>query len=134
MQPSATTLVESNPTGKTLRILYVDDVIELRELMQLMLSQDGHSVEPAINGVQALKKLAENPGVFDVVITDHHMPKMDGLELVRRLRALEFPGRIMVFSSELSPSIADGYADLRVDHFLTKPVSPAVLREKLAAF
>jgi len=56
-----------------------------------------------------------------VVITDHHMPKMDGLELVRRLRQMEFPGRIMVFSSELSEEICAEYADLRVDPLLTSP-------------
>lgn len=134
MSQSATPFVESGPQAKTLRILYVDDVIELRELMKMILSQDGHAVESAVNGLQALKRLAEDPVAFDVVITDHHMPKMDGLELVRRLRQLEFPGKIMVFSSELSPSIADQYADLRVDHFLTKPVSPSGLREKLAGF
>jgi two-component system chemotaxis response regulator CheY len=134
MSQPATSAVESRPQAKALRILYVDDVVELRELMKLMLSQDGHTVESAVHGVEALTRLAEDAGAFDVVITDHHMPRMDGLELVRRLRQLKFPGRIMIFSSELSPSIADEYADLRVDHFLTKPVSPSVLREKLAEF
>ncbi len=134
MSQSTPTPAEAPAQRKTLRILYVDDVLELRELLKLMLSQDGHAVESAANGLLALKRLAEDPVSFDLVITDHHMPKMDGLKLVRRLRELEFPGRIMVFSSELSPSITEEYANLQVDEVLNKPVSPAVLRAKLARF
>jgi two-component system chemotaxis response regulator CheY len=134
MQQSAITPSVSTPAGRMLRILYADDVLELRELLQMILGLQGHTVESAANGHMALKLLAENPSGFDVVITDHHMPKMDGLELVRRLRQLAFSGRIMVFSSELSEEISAQYAGLRVDSLLNKPVSPAVLREKLAQF
>lgn len=134
MPQTVTTQAEARPKGKALRILYADDVLELRELLKMILAQNGHTVESAVNGLEALDKISQNPAAFDLVITDHHMPRMDGLELVRRLRQMKFPGRIMVFSSELSPAIADAYLNLEVDHLLTKPINPSVLREKIAAF
>jgi DNA-binding NarL/FixJ family response regulator len=56
------------------------------------------------------------------------MPNMNGLELVTRLREQAFPGRIMVFSSELSTAVAKEYELLKVDRILYKPVYPSILR------
>src|SRR4051794_39441053 len=87
---------------KHLRVLYADDVRELREIMRLSLSRDGHGIECVEDGAQALQRVMADPG-FDLVITDHHMPFMNGPELVQNLRGLSYNGKIMVFSSELSP-------------------------------
>jgi two-component system chemotaxis response regulator CheY len=48
---------------------------------------------------------------------------------VRALRAINYPGRIMVFSSELSPAVAEDYRRNRVDRILYKPVYPSMMRE-----
>lgn len=125
---------KSVPAARALRILYVDDVAELREVLQVMLESDGYSIECAANGLLALEKINADPTAFDLVLTDHHMPTMDGLELVKQLREMEFPGRILVFSSELSLAIAERYEELRVDRVLPKPVAPAILREILAQY
>jgi two-component system, chemotaxis family, chemotaxis protein CheY len=116
----------------SLRILYADDVRELRHVAQLSLSRDGHKVECVTDGDEALAKLSVAPGDYDVLITDHHMPRMDGLVLVTRLRALQFSGKIIIFSSSLSPEVDAAYRKLGVDHLLKKPVYPSVLRELLA--
>lgn len=78
------------------------------------------------------KGSARIPLAFDVVITDHHMPKLNGLELVTRLRDIAFPGKILVFSSELSPTVHAAYADLKVPKVLHKPMLPSYLRQVLA--
>ncbi len=111
-----------------LRILYADDVPELRNLLQVMFERDGHLIECHPDGQSALTRINENHD-FDLVITDHHMPRMNGLEFVEQLRAQSFRGKIMVFSSELSPSIADKYVRLGVDRILYKPVYPSALRQ-----
>jgi two-component system chemotaxis response regulator CheY len=115
---------------KYFRVLYADDVRELREIVRLSLSRDGHGVECAEDGAQALRRVQSDEG-FDLVITDHHMPVMNGIELVRNLRALGFRGKIMVFSSELSPDVACDYRKLGVDRIIYKPVYPTMLREML---
>jgi CheY-like chemotaxis protein len=61
------------------------------------------------------------------------MPNMNGLEFVTHLRALDFPGKIMVFSSELSEAIARLYREQHVDRILYKPILPSALRTHLAA-
>lgn len=113
-----------------LRILYADDLRELREVARISLSREGHGIECVADGSLALARVIADPA-FDLVITDHHMPNMNGLELVTCLREQEFAGKIMVFSSELSSAVAAAYRRLEVDHILYKPVYPAVLRQVL---
>lgn len=114
-----------------LRILYADDMPELRDVARISFSRDGHGIECVADGLLALARVTADP-TFDLVITDHHMPNMNGLELVTALRERGFAGRIMVFSSELSADVAALYRSLKVDRLLYKPVFPSVLRQTLA--
>lgn len=117
-----------------LRVLYADDVKELREVIRLTLARGGHSVDCAINGAEALEQLKAAPDAYDLLITDHHMPVMNGLELVAAVRGLpSYHGRILVFTSELSLHIAAAYRRLRVDQMIPKPVFPSELRKTIAA-
>ncbi|MBP6864235.1 MAG: response regulator [Candidatus Didemnitutus sp.] len=126
--PSSTS---STPHGPKLRVLYADDMAELRDLVKIVLGREGHVIETAIDGSAAHTRAQQTGTPFDLVITDHHMPVMNGLELVRALRDTAFPGKIMVFSSEISPVIHKQYRQLHVDRILPKPVFPATLREAL---
>ncbi len=72
------------------------------------------------------------PDAFDLLLTDHHMPVMNGLELVTAVRSLPFFGKIIVFSSELSPAVAIEYRKFSVDLILQKPIFPSELRRVLA--
>lgn len=134
MTQLATPQAAPNRPYKTYRILYADDMHDLRELARLSLGRDGHTVDGVPDGVPALNKVTADPTAYDIVITDHHMVHMNGLELVTRLRALGFPGRIVVFSSELSSEVNEAYKSLNVDAILFKPILPNVLRELLRGF
>lgn len=127
-----TTPNEVAPASKPLKVLYADDMRQLRELIVIVLSRDGHFVETAANGEEALQKISEAPGPFDVIITDHHMPGINGLELVNQIRSTSFSGKIIVFSSELSQAVDEAYRRLKVDHILPKPIFPAQLRAVFA--
>ena len=105
---------------------------ELRQLLEVVLGRDGHRVESVSDGNLAYELLQANPAAYDVVITDHHMVKVSGLELVARLRAMNYPGRIIVFSSELSEEVDAHYRQLKVDHIMPKPVFPTDLRALFA--
>ncbi len=118
---------------KALRVLYADDMRELRQLLEIVLGRDGHKVDSVADGHLALDLVKKDLTVYDVIITDHHMPTISGLELVGHLRAINFPGKIIVFSSELSTSVDDSYRRHKVDHILPKPIFPSDLRAIFAA-
>jgi len=110
------------------RILYVDDMKELREVARLALSRVGHKVECVSDGALALDLIKANPGAYDVVITDHHMETMNGLELVMKLREIHYPGLIAVVSSELNDDVEHEYRNMGVEKILYKPVELSALR------
>ena len=123
---------EPTRRGRALRILYAEDLRDLREVARIALTRDGHSIECVADGVLALERIKAAPNSLDLLITDHHMPKMNGLELVTALGAEPFAGKIIVFSSELSPAIGAAYLQLGVDRILPKPIFPSELRQVLA--
>lgn len=114
---------------RPIRILYAEDVHELRDLAHVVLTADGQSIVCAEDGIAALNELTAHPDAYDLLITDHHMPRLNGLDLVRHVRRIGFKGKIMVFSSELNPLISGAYQQLGVDRMLFKPVYPSYLRQ-----
>ena len=66
------------------KILIVDDEIEICEMLSRHFRYIGYEVDMAFNGVEAMEKLAQSS--FQVVISDIVMPKMDGVELLRALK------------------------------------------------
>lgn len=120
-----------SPDRRSLRILYAEDMVELQKFVTLVLTRAGHRVEMANDGQIAIDKLKSEAGVFDLLLTDHQMPNLNGLELVRYARQILFPGKIAVFASELNPATHQAYRLLNVELIMTKPISPTNLRAKL---
>jgi DNA-binding response OmpR family regulator len=104
-----------------LRILTVEDEPAVTELLALLLGGPGAKVISASDGWMALMKIGAAAKPFDVLITDHNMKRLNGLELVRRLRAREFTGKIIVLSAHLTDENIKAYEELKVDMMLAKP-------------
>lgn len=68
------------------RVLIVDDDEELRTLLFKSFTLFGYEVETVENGIEAIKQIAVK--TYDLIVTDYMMPKMDGLELIRRLQKI----------------------------------------------
>ncbi len=123
--------------GRALHVLYADDMRELRELMKTVLTKQGYNIETVESGAPALARLGQPQADFDLLITDHHMPGMNGLELVRQTRQTSFLGKIVVFSSEISDEVHEQYRRFAVDAILPKPIFPStfcnVLNQLFAA-
>lgn len=129
--PIAAASPPPSASKRFLRILYADDVRELRDVARISFSRDGHGIECVADGLLAINRVMADPN-FDLVITDHHMPNMNGIEVVTRLRELSFPGKVMVFSSDLGSLAASEYERLKVDRIIYKPVYPSALRGIIA--
>jgi len=108
-------------------ILAVDDSASIREILKSALSQAGYAVTTAADGDEGVEHaLAER---FDLVLTDLHMPRMSGLDLVSKLRAnpsyVETP--ILVLTTESDERFKAALRDAGATGWLEKPVDPEVL-------
>jgi CheY-like chemotaxis protein len=112
---------------KKLRILGVDDEPIIGESIAYTLEAPHRTIVIAKDGQEALALVGKQK--FDVVITDHRMPRSGGLELVRKLRKRKYRGKIVVLSAHLSPENIGTYEELEVDEVVSKPLDSAELRE-----
>ncbi len=78
------------------RILLVDDNARGLTARKMILTDHGYGVETALSGEEAWEVFQKHP--FDVVVTDLRMGGIDGMELIRRIRATEAPARIILLS------------------------------------
>jgi len=108
---------------KRLRVLFADDNDAIATMVEYGLKRAGHFVECVTNGIEALEKILADIGFFDVLITDHEMPHLSGLDLVARLRRTAFAGAIVVHSSSLTNADVEAYLAFGVERFLNKPAT-----------
>jgi CheY-like chemotaxis protein/two-component sensor histidine kinase len=98
---------EASPRPALERVLFVDDELRLAQLAQRMLGEVGYRVTTCANGAAALDALRASTASFDVIVTDHTMPGMSGLELAARISAIH-PGMPIVLIGgcveEISPT------------------------------
>ena len=115
-----------------MRILVVEDEKAVAHMIAMVLGGPTAKVATARNGWEALIKIGATAQPFDVVITDHRMPRMTGLELVRQLRAKNFGGKILVLSAYLSDQDIQAYETLNVDMMMSKPFDFDELQQAMA--
>ncbi|MDT6980090.1 response regulator transcription factor [Levilactobacillus zymae] len=109
------------------RVLVVDDEPAIVTLLQYNLEQADYQVVTAIDGEQALK-LAEHEQ-FDVILLDLMLPKLDGVEVTKRLRQEKIKTPIIMITAKTSEFDTVVGLELGADDYITKPFSP---REVLA--
>ena len=115
-----------------MQILVVEDEQAIAHMIAMVLGGPASKVVKAKNGWEALIKVGATARPFDVVITDHRMPRMTGLELVRQLRAQNFGGKILVVSGHLSDEDIRAYEELSVDMMMSKPFDFDELQQAMA--
>jgi DNA-binding response OmpR family regulator len=112
----------------SLNILLAEDERSVAFSISFALKCNGHKVEIVNEGEEALARLIVEPRAFDLLITDNNMPRMTGVELVRRLRDASFHGKILVLSAHLSAENRAAYDALGVDGMIPKPFDVRQLR------
>ena len=94
------------------------------------LARPGWAVECAANGRDALARFSGEAGAgFDVLVTDHSMPFVNGLELVQALRTQGFAGAVIVISAGVARAEEAAYFDAGVMAVLQKPAPVRQLRD-----
>jgi DNA-binding response OmpR family regulator len=106
------------------RVLVVDDDPAVVDVVRRYLVRDGHAVECAYDGYQALRRVAEAPP--DLVVLDLMLPGMDGLEVCRRLRA-RWPIPVVMLTGRGGETDRLVGFETGADDYVTKPFSPREL-------
>jgi two-component system, sensor histidine kinase and response regulator len=107
------------------RILIVDDDPIVLDLVRDLLLMQGHAVDSAPDGAQALARLAAQP--CDLLVIDRSMPVMDGIAAVTALRRdPRFAAlKVLMFTSAADPETREAALRAGVDGFLRKPIQMA---------
>ena len=110
-------------------ILAVDDSGSLRQMVVFSLRAAGYQVVEAVDGQDGLDKAKTQ--VFDLVLTDQNMPRMDGLALIRALRALSAYAKvpILMLTTEASDEMKARGRAAGANGWLVKPFDPQRLTE-----
>ena len=109
------------PVFRSLSILVVDDEDLVREMLQAYLQEDGHQVETARNGKEALEKF--KPGAVDLVITDRAMPELNGEKLASMIKKVSPSTPVIMLTGfgELMDAVGEKIPG--VDLVLSKPIT-----------
>ncbi|MCI8623070.1 MAG: response regulator transcription factor [Provencibacterium sp.] len=107
------------------RILIAEDESKIRRLVAGYLTKEGFRVIEAADGAEALERFEEAENVA-LVILDVMMPRMDGYEACRRIRALSPVPILMLTARDAENDEIDGF-DAGADEYIAKPFSPAIL-------
>lgn len=122
------------PAASSIRVLVVDDQQTMRSLIQSALQQIGFvDIATAGDGEEGLKSLLSRPA--QLVISDFNMPKLDGLALLRAIRAHE-PTRKTAFimlTGRADADLVQRAMQYGVNNYISKPFTAAALKAKIEA-
>jgi CheY-like chemotaxis protein len=113
-----------------LSVLVIDDETDIRSMLGLGLACMGITTAVAETRDEALRNLSEKN--FDVLVIDWYMPGMTMNEFLQRLNTMKQKPLVVLLSA--SGSIKDLAAEVGVDHYLTKPIDPIDVAEKLKSW
>ena len=113
-----------------MHVLIIDDDKRLRQVLGRLLRSTGfETVDEAADGEEALVSLASiHP---DLIITDCHMPRMDGIAFIRKLRGKGDQTPVIMLSGQGDPHLVVTAIKAGVNNYLPKPINPEVLFEKI---
>ena len=111
------------------RILVIEDDAAISRVLSLELEHEGYAVETARDGLSGLEKALKEP---DLIVLDLMLPRMDGIEVCKRIRAKSNTPIIMVTAKDRVPDRVAGL-DVGADDYLTKPFATDELLARVRA-
>jgi two-component system cell cycle sensor histidine kinase/response regulator CckA len=126
-RPALAQAPEAAPAGGTETILLIEDEANLREYMTTVLKSRGYRVVAAADGSEGFNVFCEQRSGIDLVISDFGMPKLDGGELFKRMKAIDDRVLMILMSGFFDPNVKSFMAETGITHFLQKPFTPEAL-------
>ena len=109
------------PAARPQKVLIVDDETTVAQVAELMLLRMGLNVQSFLDPLEAMRTIEENPHDFDLIVSDLSMPKLSGLDLARRIRALKSNVPILIMTGYGGSNNAAAYAAAGIYATLQKP-------------
>ncbi len=116
------------------KIFVIDDADFMVDMLRLILYDAGHKVVgTALSGPQALEsiKKLDSASLPEIVTVDFHMPKMDGMETISRIRSLIPRIKILLVSAHATLPIVLKAKEVGVDGFIAKPFEPRAVLDAI---
>lgn len=107
-------------------ILAVDDSEPIRKLIHMVLTNAGHMVDLACDGIEGLQCFQQRS--YQLVITDINMPRMDGIEFIREIRNLSLNIPILALTTEWADNIRERGTEAGANGWIIKPFKPEQFR------
>jgi DNA-binding response OmpR family regulator len=115
----APTVQDQGPSPRRAHILVVDDDPSLRQMHEVYLTRSGFAVDTAADGVDAWQALRGRR--YDLLITDHQMPRLTGLELIQKLRSAAMMLPVILASGDVPTGELNRLPDLKIEAVVKKP-------------
>lgn len=113
------------------RVLVAEDNPSILKLINNYLESEDVVCDIAVDGAEAFDKIKDRLSSYHLVLVDINMPKMNGLELIEKLKELHFSNKIAIMSTLEDVSVFKKAISLGVDFFIDKPIDLSVLAEVL---
>lgn len=101
------------------KILVADDQASMRLIISNMLKEKGHTVVEAEDGLSAYNRLKQDS--FDLVVADVNMPKMNGLEFLKKVKAEKPSAKVIFVTGMLEETVKLGAENFGLDGLIIKP-------------
>lgn len=121
--------------SQTLNVLYVEDDEQIRNSTGSLFSNFFKSVDHAVDGEDGYQKymsfLDKNKGAYDLIISDINMPKMNGVEMVKKIKGITPEQSVVFITAFNEPEYLGEAIELGVESYLSKPLDVKSLKETL---
>ena len=116
-----------------LKILMVEDDNSVAEMMKMFFSKEQWEVDIAKDGVEAVEMFKAHPDSYDIVTLDLNLPKKDGMEVAKEIRAISLSIPIIMLTARDSETDQILGLGIGADEYVTKPFSPLALIARIKA-
>ena len=120
-------------TNQPYKVMVIDDSSTIRMAeKKILLSEQFEVMLESDGAMDALKKLREAEEKPDIIMIDFEMPQMNGVDLLKRIRALDVDSKIIVVTSYANKGVLMEFLKLKVEGYVVKPVQRQTVVEHLA--
>ncbi len=130
---SSSPLGINTKTGKSYKVMVIDDSSTIRIAEKKILLSEQFEVTMESDGaMDALNKLRDAAEKPDIIMIDFEMPQMNGIDLLKRIRALNIDSKIIVVTSYSNKGVLMEFLKLKVEGYVVKPIQRQTVIEHLA--